>query len=178
MSQKSLLRQEMLAKRSALSVAKREAAQLRFLRHAHEKLAIHSGKLLAGYAPIRGEISVIPALEAWGLQGGQVALPRMVVDSSQMQFHLADLNTLEEGPYGILQPPEVAPVVVPEVILVPLLAYDNHGNRLGYGGGYYDRYFAAQKTQPITYGCAFRFQHHESLPVEAHDYQLLGVITD
>jgi 5-formyltetrahydrofolate cyclo-ligase len=84
---------------------------------------------------------------------------------------------MEAGAYGILEPSAGWPVAHPKILLVPLLAFDAHGHRLGYGGGFYDRTIEALKPDR-TIGVAFAGQEVEALPHEAHDIALDCVITE
>jgi 5-formyltetrahydrofolate cyclo-ligase len=82
--------------------------------------------------------------------------------------------------WGILEPADTAPVVEPDVLLVPLLAFDRHGGRLGYGGGYYDRTIARLRSvkSVIIIGLAFGAQELEQVPCDVHDERLDWVLTE
>lgn len=117
----------------------------------------------------------------WFLEHGRsIALPWFADRDSPMAFRAwtdpFDLSDLEPGPWGALQPAAAAAAVVPDVAFVPLLGFTARGERLGQGGGHYDRWLADHPgTLPI--GLAWDIQHCDSLPVEPHDRLLAAVIT-
>ncbi|MBX7533497.1 5-formyltetrahydrofolate cyclo-ligase [Qipengyuania sp. 1XM1-15A] len=113
-------------------------------------------------------------------RGHEVALPRFKTRNSPMEFarHLDpfDEEDLEVGPFGLLQPSPDAPVVEPQVLLVPLVGFTAEGDRLGQGGGHYDRWL--ENREDVTaIGLAWDCQLAEELPVEPHDRRLDAVVT-
>jgi 5-formyltetrahydrofolate cyclo-ligase len=80
--------------------------------------------------------------------------------------------------FGTLAPDELAPKVDPDVVLVPLLGFDKHGTRLGYGGGYYDRTLASLGKKPKLVGLAFAAQEIDDIPRDGHDVPLDAVVTE
>lgn len=94
---------------------------------------------LAGYMPIHAELSPLPLLEALAAQGITIALPVITPGTLLLSFHTwKPGELLVNGPFGTAQPSQTATQIKPTVILMPLLAFDDGGHRLGYGGGYYD----------------------------------------
>jgi 5-formyltetrahydrofolate cyclo-ligase len=89
-------------------------------------------------------------------------------------------DALESGPFGTAHPPARAPLVEPDTLLLPLIAFDAGGNRLGYGAGYYDRTVAALRRQRkmLVVGLAYDEQEVPEVPVGAHDQRLDGIVTD
>ena len=132
---------------------------------------------VAGYYPLQGEFDVLPLLQTLRFADVRVGLPRMMGKGLPMEFRLWEVGqSLEPGPYGVREPAFTAPVMRPEIVLVPLLAFDRAGRRLGYGGGYYDRTLAAfPQTLPI--GIAFDEQEVEKVPIGKWDRRLAGVLT-
>ena len=114
--------------------------------------------------------------------GMLVAAPRSEPSSRHMRFHVVEEDAgLIPGPFGILQPPPDAPLAVisPEcVVLVPGSVYDRGGNRLGFGGGYYDRWLAGDGKGLPTVGLAFREQVVDSVPVGPLDVPVQWLVTD
>ena len=112
--------------------------------------------------------------------GRQIALPRFAAPDAAMQFHLwanpCDEELLEPGLAGILQPPADAPAVIPDVLIVPLVAFTADGRRLGQGAGHYDRWLAEHGTVEAI-GLGWDIQLVDDLPVEAHDQRLTAVVT-
>ena len=108
--------------------------------------------------------------------GASIAFPRVIKDQP-LEFHLVpDGEVLEPGSFGIPEPLGHWPRAAPDVLLVPLLAFDAKGHRLGYGGGFYDRTLAALKIPAI--GIAYAGQEADSIPHEAHDRTLDMVLTE
>jgi 5-formyltetrahydrofolate cyclo-ligase len=112
--------------------------------------------------------------------GRRIALPWFAARDAAMRFRIwadpYDDDTLEPGPYGHLQPPADAEEVVPELAVMPLLAFTAEGGRLGQGGGHYDRWLAGHPaTLPV--GLAWDCQLVAALPLEPHDLPLRAVVT-
>ena len=131
------------------------------------------------YAATTGEIDVFPLAQKAFEMGKLVAFPR-VRDEGIMTFHEVEhLDKLSPGFHGILEPSERAPVLegtASSLMLVPALTYDTQGYRLGYGGGYYDRYLP--HFQGVSMGILFREDLMEELPHEPHDMRLSYIATD
>jgi 5-formyltetrahydrofolate cyclo-ligase len=112
--------------------------------------------------------------------GRRIALPWFENRDAPMAFRIwadpFDEDLLEPAPFGGLQPRTDAEAVVPELMLLPLLAFTTAGDRLGQGGGHYDRWFAAHPVVPAI-GLAWDMQRVDSLPREDHDHRLDAVIT-
>ena len=113
-------------------------------------------------------------------RGHTIALPRVTDEFSPMTFHAHidpwEESDLAEGSFGIRQPDETAEEVTPDVLFVPLLAFTPEGQRLGQGGGFYDRYCAAHPGVPAI-GLAWDMQVVDSLPTEDHDMPLTAIVT-
>ena len=136
---------------------------------------------IAGYWPLGDEIDCRPLLAALKSTGAQVALPVVAGQGQVLIFRIwTPGDALDQGPFGTAHPGIRAPVVVPRVLFVPLIAFDAAGNRLGYGAGYYDRTIATfRKERAITaIGLAYDEQEVDAVPAEAHDQRLDAVMTD
>lgn len=176
--EKKALRRAMTARRDALTPETRAqaAAQLveKGLRALRDRQALVDA-IVAGYMPFRSEIDPLPLMQALADAGARLALPRM--EGEHLVLHAFTLgDVLVAGPYGILEPPLEAPVITPDIILTPLLAFDTKGGRLGYGKGFYDRLFA-RHPQAMRVGLAFAEQAVEKVPRAAHDAPLHLVLT-
>lgn len=135
-------------------------------------------KTIAAYYPLGSEVDLRSLLELWEQAGKRLALPISYKDG-KMVFHEAQLATLAQGMYGIFQPPEHSAVVEPaeiDCVVVPGVAFDYAGGRIGYGKGYYDRIL--QQYQGITIGVCFAAQVTAHVPVEPHDIPLHYLVNE
>jgi 5-formyltetrahydrofolate cyclo-ligase len=127
-----------------------------------------------GEAPSRGYIRFFFE------RGNRIALPRVTTLDKPMEFRTHtdpyEESDLESGVWGLRQPGLEAPVVVPQVLFMPLVGFTTKGDRLGQGGGYYDRYLAAH-PQTIAIGMAWDIQEVPELPIELHDMRLSAIVT-
>lgn len=140
-------------------------------------------QIVAVYWPADNEFDIGPIIDRLLDEGIQCALPVMQDGSRILRFAVWDPQImLDEGPYGIMQPriDENTKWTEPDIICVPLLAFDRKGYRIGYGGGYYDATLSALSSakQIVSVGVCFAKQAVLfNLPVEAHDQKLDWVIT-
>jgi 5-formyltetrahydrofolate cyclo-ligase len=142
---------------------------------------LRPGTVAAGYLPIGDEIDPRPLLRWLRGAGHAIVLPRIVRTGGPLAFRGWDEgDTLEDGPFGTLQPADAAPELVPEVLIMPMLAFDRRGFRLGYGGGYYDRTLAVLRgRRAVTaIGIAFAVQEVPVVPADRHDQPLDWVVTE
>lgn len=136
---------------------------------------------VSGFWPIRDEIDVRPLLEALAARGHVCALPVIVGRGRPLIFRRwRPGDALEAASFGLHEPLASAPEVEPRVLLVPLLAFDGSGRRLGYGAGYYDRTLARlrDRTAVLAIGIAYAGQRFESVPAGADDEPLDWVVTE
>ena len=137
--------------------------------------------IIAGYAPFRSEADPRPLLRFLSTAGWTCALPVPIGGADGLAFRAwVPGSPLAAGRYGIPVPPETAEIVRPQLVLVPLLAYDGAGGRLGYGAGYYDRALAALRRDGpvVAMGVAYAGQEMASVPTEAHDQPLDMILTE
>ncbi len=177
---KGALRREALARRQAeFKVRGEEAAQEMTGRL--RELGFDRGKTIAGYWPLGDEIDCRPALSGLAEMGHQIVLPVVAGQGQVLIFRSwAHGDELEGGPFGTSHPGAKAPVKTPHVILLPLIAFDKTGHRLGYGAGFYDRTLAALRTQGevLAVGVAYDAQEIERVPAGPHDQPMDAVVTD
>jgi len=143
-------------------------------------LGLPDGAVLAGYWPLEGEIDPVPLMEALAARGHTLALPAVTETGGILEFRRwIPGESLEDGPHGTRHPAD-APAVTPNALLVPLLAFDRRGFRLGYGGGYYDRTLAGLRRngEVVAVGLAFAAQEVESVPTDPWDIPLDLIATE
>lgn len=142
-------------------------------------LAPFKGRPLSGYLPIRSEADPTPAMAALA-RHGPVGVPEVVGRGLPLRFRRwTPEAVLEEGAFGVMIPAG-ADEMVPTLLIVPMLAFDARGYRLGYGGGFYDRTLAALRARGDVFalGLAFSAQEVDALPVEATDQPLDAIVTE
>jgi len=136
---------------------------------------------VSGYWPIRDEIDVRPLLAALRDRGWTVALPGVMGQDVPLEFRVwRDDDRLVRAGFGIMEPGPDAALQDPDVALVPLLAFDRRGHRIGYGKGHYDRTLSMLRLRRpvLAVGIGFSAQEVPRVPVEPHDQSLDAVLTD
>ncbi|WP_150522628.1 5-formyltetrahydrofolate cyclo-ligase [Roseibium sediminis] len=177
-AQKAALRKEALSRRGAISPIDRIEASLSLVTQA-ELLNLPLGAVVAGYWPIRDELDPRPLLHRLRELGHRLCLP--VVAKPHLLFREFGTETdFEPAGFGTMAPGPQAPEIRPDVLLMPLSAFDGAGNRIGYGKGHYDTAIAAlEGTGPLALiGLAFDVQAVEEVPAEAHDKPMDGILTE
>ena len=140
-------------------------------------LKLSRGAIVGGYHALPHEADPALLLKALVDSGCHIAFPRMAAKDAALEFHrIPDGEVLKPSLFGVHEPAAHWPVVTPHLLLVPLLAFDADGHRLGYGGGFYDRTLAALRVPAI--GIAYAGQQTVSLPHEPHDMALDGILTE
>ena len=136
---------------------------------------------LSSYYPASFEVNTIKLFETKFINKLKIFLP-VVKENNSMHFYEWKKNdVLKINQFGMLEPAILSNHIVPDIMLVPLLAYDNQNNRLGYGGGFYDRYlnkYLKIHNNILTIGIAFSFQKHHKLPVSNNDVKLNYILTE
>ena len=136
--------------------------------------------VISGYAAIRDELDPEQLLVSLSVNGNSIALPATLGRGHPLEFRQWDPGSkLEPGDFSVPVPDENSPVLVPDVLLVPLLAFDLRGYRLGYGAGYYDRTLAELRRERgvAAIGLAFDIQQVENVPHDRYDERLDWVLT-
>ncbi len=177
---KDALRRLALARRDEVSAAARVHAAERLV-ELIGGLDLRRDAVIAGFWPIRSEIDPRPALEMLAARGHGLALPVVLPDRRLMIFRRwRPGEALVAAPFGLSEPSADAPEVDPDVVLMPLAAFDRRGQRIGYGGGYYDRALERleRTTAPFKIGLAHGVQEIERVPVEPHDRRLDLILTE
>jgi len=141
--------------------------------------------IFAGYMPIGSELDCLPLLNRLAAAGVPLCLPVVTAPGQPLVFRswLPD-DPLAPGSFGTSEPTAAAPEVSPQVLLVPMLAFDRQGHRLGYGGGYYDRTLKALRAARdggggiVAIGVAFAGQLRDKVPVSEDDQPLDWILTE
>ena len=178
MTEKTAFRARMKEKRAFMSDTRRREASERICRAIRETDEYGKAPAVLLYAALPGEID-LSLLEGFCREDGKQTLYPRCGKAGEMTFFYANETTLSAGHYGIREPNEDCPPCVspPEnaLCIVPGLCFDENGHRLGYGGGYYDRYLAAHRL--VTVGVCFAELLVPSLPTEETDIPVSKVIT-
>ncbi len=190
--EKTRLRHTARARRAEAARAAGPDAAERLKQNAIEGLSVMSplavmpppggrGVVVSGIWPRPGEIDVMVLLAYLDGQGAVCALPVVVAPEAPLIFRRWSPGmALEAGPFHTRHPGAEAPEVRPDVLLVPLLAFDADGYRLGYGGGYYDRTIGGlrQTSSPVAVGAAFAGQQVDRVPRDCYDQPLDWIVTE
>jgi 5-formyltetrahydrofolate cyclo-ligase len=177
---KAELRAVALARRDALSQAQRAAAAQAIAKRGLPQ-EVSSGLIVSGYSPIRNELDPIPLMHALAAQGASLALPAVMARGKSLAFRAwSPGDRLMLGPLGIPEPSPAAAELIPDIMLVPLAAFDRAGHRIGYGAGHYDFTLAhLRKIKAIlAVGLAFAAQEIADVPALSHDVALDYVLTE
>ena len=136
-------------------------------------------KIIGGYYPYNHEVNVMPLLEKFEKSNYIISLPKIGKNSNMNFFVWSTNDPLNINEYGIPEP-ITNRMIFPDVLLVPLVAYDKNFNRVGYGGGFYDRYIKRIKKikNILTIGLAFSYQKVKKIPIEKNDIKIDFIITE
>lgn len=174
------LRARMSGVRSSISRDQRERAALALAKDGLEFADLDTPQVISAYAAIGEELDSLPLLERLDSQGHRFALPVVPGKAVPLIFRSwKPGGKLVKAGFGLRVPPESSSEVIPDVLLVPLLAFDERGYRLGYGGGYYDRTLQKLRSERsvTAIGLAFDEQRVEKVPRDHYDQQLDWVLT-
>jgi 5-formyltetrahydrofolate cyclo-ligase len=179
-TRKAELRAAVLKRRDALApevrLAAAEAIAARGL-----PIALKPGAIVSGYMPIRSEINPLPLLRRYAEAGAQIALPAIVARGEPLSMRAwAVGEKLVPGQWGIREPEAGAAQVAPDIMLIPLAAFDRRGSRVGYGAGYYDRTITELRLHKpvVAIGIAYSVQEVDEVPTLPHDARLDLVLTE
>lgn len=177
MEAKRALRKALKARRDELARLTPDAGT-RLLEHV--RLSVRA-TVVSGTWPLGSELDPRPLMKHLEAQGAVLALPRTPARGQPLSFHRWTAQTrFDRSAFGIEEPVAETPIVRPDFVLVPLLAFDRTGARLGYGGGYYDGTLRALRASGPLFalGLAYAGQELPAVPTEAHDERLDAVLTE
>jgi len=178
--QKSQLRTEVLSRRDALSAAVRAAAAEAIAARPFP-VAFERGAIVSGFSPMKSEINPVPLMRKLADAGAKLALPVIAGRGKALIMRAWNFGQpLAPGQWGIREPTPEAPEVAPDILIVPLAAFDRTGHRIGYGAGYFDMTISALRARkPVTaVGIAFAIQEIPSVPATVRDARLDLVLTE
>ncbi len=177
---KVVMRREASARRDALPAATRQAAA-EAIAARRFPLPLASGVIVSGFMTLGNEINPLPLMRKLAEEGAGLALPVVAGRGKALVMRAWTFGApLTAGVWGIREPTPEAAEVEPDILLVPLLAFDRTGHRLGYGGGYYDRTLAELRARkPVAaVGLAYSAQEVPKVPATPRDALLDLVLTE
>jgi 5-formyltetrahydrofolate cyclo-ligase len=175
---KTVLRKEMKQKRQMLDLAQRMRASQSIMNRLHELVPIHNARTIMGYAAIQNEVDMTPFLEAQQQLGKTILLPRVHADQL-VAVEWQGWQKTELSSFGIREPlGEVYPLADIDVVLVPGLAFDGRGHRLGFGRGFYDRFLPNLRQDAFKCGICYEFQVVDSILPHAADIPMHWIVTE
>ena len=175
---KAALRIHARAVRASIDHDTRAEAGARAAQWFFDGLSLHRTETVAVYWPILDEFDCKPIMVRLMDSGQPVCLPVTDGDQPLVMRLWAEGEPLYPSGFGTLAPIDSAPVVEPDIIILPLLGFDKHGTRLGYGKGHYDRTLAIMSKKPKLIGLAFAAQEIDFIPAASHDVPLDAVLTE
>ncbi|HET9415399.1 MAG TPA: 5-formyltetrahydrofolate cyclo-ligase [Pseudolabrys sp.] len=179
-SPKAQLRQQAFARRDALPADERAAAA-ETIAARRFPVTVTTGMIVSGFSPMKTEINPLPLMRKAVQLGARLALPAIAGRGKPLIMRAyAFGDELARGQWGIREPKADAPEVAPDILIVPLAAFDRAGHRIGYGAGYYDMTINAlrAKKRVIAVGIAFAAQEITSVPATERDARLDFVLTE
>ncbi len=178
--EKAALRKEAKRRRKTAVDAADDAAA-RFLEGLLGAVQFLPLETVSAYWPMGDELDVRPAMHTLHQRGNRIALPVMLGPAKPLLFkQWQPGQALQPAAFGTSEPPADAPISVPEILIVPLLAFDRKGYRLGYGGGFYDRTLAELRavSKITAVGAAYAGQEVADVPRDATDLPLDWIVTE
>ena len=174
------LRKTALAWRDALPAAERQPAAEAIAARPFP-LPIKPGVIVSGFSPLKSEINPLPLMRRLADAGTKLALPVVAGRGKPLIMRSYVFGqTLNEGVWGIREPKDDAPDVDPDILIVPLAAFDRRGNRIGYGAGYYDMTINRLRSRKpvVAVGIAYAAQEVPEVPTTPRDARLDLVLTE
>jgi 5-formyltetrahydrofolate cyclo-ligase len=182
MDKKSLRKQVLHIRAELTEEARREKSAV-IRRNILDFPLFHAAQCVFTFIPFGNEVDIKAVIDEGKNAGKRIAIPKTFVKEKYMvPYEYEGSGELVQGVYGIQEPePGKAKIVQPseiDLILVPGVAFDRKGGRLGYGGGFYDRFLAGYDGRPPLVAVCFKDQLVEEVPMETHDFQVDYIVTD
>ena len=178
---KADLRTERLALRDAIAPEARIEMALAMADHAGDAVRFDPGAVISGFLPIRSEADLRPLMARFQARGARLCVPAILDKQTIVFRELVRGAPLIPTGFGTSGPGPDVPVLDPDIMLVPLSAFDARGHRIGYGAGYYDRAISLLRQKgrkPKLIGIAFDCQEVAHVPDEPHDISLDAILTE
>lgn len=178
---KRQLREQALTRRDSLDPFRRVEASMAMAETLRDAVEFVPGTVVSGFWPMRSEVDVRPAMFALREKGVRLCLPAILDKTTIIFRELLPGGMMIDMGFGTQGPGEEAHVLDPALMLIPLVAFDRRGHRIGYGAGYYDRAIAAlheKGVAPRLIGVAFDCQEVALVPDEPHDVSLTEILTE
>ena len=182
MMKKSELRELMKAKREGMSLSLKENMDRKIYYNLIHNEKYVNAKNIFIYVSYKSEVNTHKIIENALLSGKRISVPKVISKKAGMKsFEIKSFSDLQSGKFGILEPHEETVETLSDtfdLIIVPGLAFDKQGGRLGYGGGYYDRFLCNLKSNALLLALAYDFQLINEVPMEKFDIRINGIITE
>ncbi len=177
--EKKRLREKFLAIRTAIGKTQKAEKSRAICKRLYALICRRQAKTVFLYAAFKGEVDLFPLANRLWQEDFCVCFPRCLPQKKQMDFwQVHSANELISGAYGICEPAAFClPAPAPDLLVLPGISFDSEGFRLGYGGGFYDRYLA-DKMQPFCVAAAFCCQITEKLPHAVWDKPVQALVTE
>lgn len=171
-------RKRLIDERLALDPEDRQIRSGRIANMLDRAIGKFSGRVVGTYWPFRGE----PDLRNWGIKvierGGRIALPVVIQKGCPLEYRIwAPGDPLERGVWNILVPAQ-GPAVQPDIVIAPVVGFDDRHYRLGYGGGFFDRTLATMSRKPMKIGVGYAQSRIPTIYPQPHDIPMDVVVTD
>ena len=178
--QRQTWRKTLIAARQAMPADLRAAADAALNAQLRARLDGMAGEVLAFYWPIQAEFDARPAVTGWLAAGGErrAVLPVVIGKDQPLRFRAWEPATVMQAAGFGTSVPSTGEWLVPKVLLIPLVGFDDAGYRLGYGGGYFDRTLAAMTRKPVCIATAFDLSRIDTLDPQAHDVRMDFVLSE
>lgn len=176
------MRSQMLKRRRGMGREERFSLSRRIRDRIRLQDCFRKARRLFAYYPFADEVDLVELLEEVKGNGKEVFLPRIGRADGRLTFHLWGDAPLEDGPFGTREPSPAEPMFdageSPDLILIPGVAFDRTGGRLGYGKGYYDRFLAGFSSIPPLLAPAFSLQVVDLVPIDPWDHRVDAIVTE